>query len=91
MKLYFDVGLKEVARVSGNHVVAIQKCCQFKCTHNFIIEAWQAVYLVRLQQFTECGKSTGYMDIVNNASINLRSTDFKMIFDQLRDQLQNST
>ena len=43
MKPYFDAGLRELARAAGYPVAAIQSCSQFKRTHNFIIEVWQAV------------------------------------------------
>ena len=52
IKPYFDMGLKELARVSGYPVAAIQACSQFKRTHHFLIEAWQALYLVMLQHYT---------------------------------------
>lgn len=53
MKPYFDMDLKEMAYVSGYPVAAIQGCSKFKHTHHFFIEAWQALYLVMLQQFIE--------------------------------------
>ncbi len=36
MKPYFDAGLKELAKVSGYSVAAIQACSKFKKTHYFI-------------------------------------------------------
>ena len=56
MKPYFDMGLKELARVSGYPVAAIQACSQFKRTHHFLIEA---LYLVILQRFIEATTSDG--------------------------------
>jgi hypothetical protein len=55
IKPYFDMGLKELAHVSGYPVAAIQACSQFKHTHHFLIEAWQALYqiLVMLQRYIE--------------------------------------
>ena len=50
-KPYFDVGLKELAHVAGYHVAAIQSCSQFKCTHHFLMEVWQALYQVMVHQF----------------------------------------
>ncbi len=48
MKPYFDTGLKEVARVSGYPVAAIQ----------FILEAWEAMYQVMVQKFLQyCEKA----------------------------------
>ena len=44
MKPYFDAGLKELAKVTGYPIDAIKSCGQFKTTHYFIMEAWEAVY-----------------------------------------------
>ena len=44
MKPYFDAGLKELAKVAGYPIAAIKSCGQFKRTHHFIMEVWEAVY-----------------------------------------------
>ncbi len=44
MKPYFEAGLKELARVSGYPVASIQACGQFKRTHCFILEVWEALW-----------------------------------------------
>lgn len=51
IKPYFDACLKQLAHVAGYPVVAIQKCSQFKRTHHFFMEVWQAVYQVMVQRF----------------------------------------
>ena len=51
MKAYFDAGLKALARTSGYPVPAIQSSSQFKRSHQFILEAWEAVYRAMLTQF----------------------------------------
>ena len=53
MKPYFDAGLKQLAQVAGYPAAAIQSCSQFKRTHKFLIEVWQAVYQVMVQRFLE--------------------------------------
>ena len=44
MKPYFDARLKELAKVAGYPIAAIKSCGQFKRTHHFIMERWEAVY-----------------------------------------------
>ena len=53
MKPYFDAGLKSLAEACGYSVAAIQHCSQFKRTHFFIIEAWEAMYRSMLLKFIE--------------------------------------
>ena len=42
MKPYFDAGLKHLAKAAGYPVSSIQTCGQFKRTHHFLIEVWEA-------------------------------------------------
>ncbi len=51
MKPYFEAGLKELARVSGYPVEAIQTCSKFKRTHYFILEAWESIYQVMMGKY----------------------------------------
>ena len=51
MKPYFDAGLKSLAEASGYPVVAIRNCTQFKRTHFFILESWEAMYRAMLSTF----------------------------------------
>ena len=44
MKPYFDAGLKTLAQSAGYPLPAIQNCSQFKRTHHFILEVWEATY-----------------------------------------------
>ena len=95
MKPYFDTGLRELARVSGYPVAAIQTCCQFKCTHHFLMEAWQALYQVMLQRFIEADAEAGnpplqLTHLVQNASLHIKSCDFVATLTQLREKLQQS-
>ena len=51
MKVYFDAGLKEMAKAAGYPIHQIQRCSQFKRVHYFILEAWEAVYRCMLASF----------------------------------------
>ena len=59
MKPYFDAGLKHLAKSAGYPVSSIQTCGQFKRTHQFILEVWEAMYRVMISLFlrTEQGES----------------------------------
>ena len=49
MKPYYDAGLKAMAQSVGYPLPAIQACSQFKRTHCFILEAWEAVYRAMIE------------------------------------------
>ena len=53
MKPYFDAGLKAMAQSAGYPLPAIQTCGQFKRTHHFILEVWEAIYRVMVLKFEE--------------------------------------
>ena len=53
MKPYFDAGLKDLAKAAGYPLASIQACGQFKRTHHFLLEAWEALYRVMLSMFIE--------------------------------------
>ena len=59
MKPYFNAGLKALAEASGYPVAAIQNCTQFKRTHYFIMESWEAMYQAMLDTFIDI-TSTNY-------------------------------
>lgn len=44
MKPYFDAGLKNMAQAVGYPTQQIESCSQFKRTHDFILEGWEATY-----------------------------------------------
>ena len=59
MKAYYDAGLKALARAAGYPLAAIQNSSQFKRSHNFILEVWEAIYRVMLERYIESkGKET---------------------------------
>ena len=92
IKPYFDMGLRELARASGYPVAAIQACSQFKRTHRFLIEAWQALYLVMVQRYIEVNKEgdSPFLDFAQNVSLQLQSCDFIATLTQLRETVQVS-
>lgn len=51
MKPYFDAGLKELAKAAGYPTASIQVCGQFKRTHQFLFEVWEALYRVIISIF----------------------------------------
>lgn len=51
MKPFFEAGLKDLADAGGYPTKSIQSCSQFKRTHRFLLEAWQAMYHGMLQSF----------------------------------------
>ncbi len=53
MKAYYDAGLKDMARAAGYPVAQIQSCGQFKRVHQFILEAWEAMYRAMLTKFLD--------------------------------------
>ena len=72
MKPYYDAGLKSMAEVAGYPVSAIQNCSQFKRTHHFILEAWEAVYRAMLTKYmdtqlpdTESNTGTSIQEIIS--------------------------
>ncbi len=53
-KVYFDVGLKQVAAAcgfKGETLTSLQRCSHFKNTHYFLVEVWEALYLEMLDKF----------------------------------------
>lgn len=51
MKPYFDAGLKTLAKSAGYPAASIQSCGQFKRTHRFIVEVWEATYRSMISTF----------------------------------------
>ena len=55
MKIYYHTGLMELAKACGHRgetLTALQKCSNFKRTHHFLLQAWQALYRSMIMAFT---------------------------------------
>ena len=51
MKAYYDAGLKSLAQAAAYPLNQIQQCAQFKRTHYFLLEVWEAAYCTMLSSF----------------------------------------
>ena len=58
MKPHFDAGLKHLAQAAGYPVASIEACGQFKRTHYFLLEVWEAIYRAMISMFIEQGPIT---------------------------------
>lgn len=91
------MGLKELAHVAGYSVAAIQSCGQFKRTHHFLMEVWQAVFQVMIQCFIKaneesCNTSQHLTDVVGSALLHVKSSRTEVVarLAQLQQNIQQS-
>lgn len=83
MKAYLDAGLKDLARVAGYPTAQIQSCGHFKRVHNFLLEAWEALYRVLVSLFLEQHSSDQIHDQLFQAlksTVRNSSSDFQKEF-----------
>ena len=73
VKPYFETGLKELAKACKYPLAAIKSCSQFKRSHNFILEAWESVYRVMVERFTESSNAPLTTDCVVQAMKDITS------------------
>lgn len=73
LKPYFDAGLKSLAEACGYPIAAIQHCSQFKKTHYFILEAWEALYRSMLTTFIMSPNIKGTSQSLINTVLELLS------------------
>ena len=60
MKVYYDAGLKDLAESSGRRgetLTFIKKCSSYKRTHQFLLQAWEAMYRQMFISF-KCAKDS---------------------------------
>ena len=79
MKPYYDAGLKALAQASGYPLPAIQSCSQFKRTHHFLLEAWEAVYRVMILEFEQTHPSCLHTDITTEIQ-SMSTANFSNVF-----------
>ena len=83
MKVYYDAGLKDLAESSGHRgetLTSIKKCSSFKRTHQFLIQAWEAVYRQMFKTFMcACDDDHSISDIMSAAKANMLQCDGRII------------
>ena len=60
LKIYYDAGLSDLAKASGYRPNSIGT--QFKRTHRFLLEAWEALYHVFLSDFVKHHAPSNFID-----------------------------
>ena len=58
MKIYWDSGLKEIAKLSHKHITlnSLMTCSNFKRTHRFFLQVYEAIYMLQYQTFLDYRK-----------------------------------
>ena len=82
MKPYYDAGLKAMAQAAGYPLSAIQTCSQFKRTHHFILEAWEAIYRVMIIKYEEESPATTYLSEITDELLAMSTENFLSAFNQ---------
>ncbi len=85
MKVYYDAGLKDLAESSGHRgetLTSIKKCSSYKRTHQFLLQAWEAMYRQMFKAFKSVRDSdddeSSISDIVAAAKANMLECNKKM-------------
>ncbi len=92
MKAYYDAGLKALAKAAGYPTASIKSTGQFKRTHNFILEVWEAIYRVMLTQFLQSDTTMdSLLDGIVDHLQSLPQDNFQREFNQQLQALQKST
>ena len=85
MKPYYDAGLKALAQAAGYPLPAIQTCSQFKRTHHFILEAWEAIYRVMLLKYEEANSSMNLLTGITTEILSMSTDNFPSAFNHYLD------
>lgn len=95
MKVYFRAGLKEIAEASGykgTTLVSLEKCSNFKRTHAFIVQLWEAMYRAMLMKFANSESNEKLLqDVVAILQDAVNSLDRLTFMSSLNDVLSRDT
>ena len=55
MKIYWDSGLKEIAKLSHKHITlqSLSSCSNYKRTHRFFLQVFEAIFMCQYQSFLD--------------------------------------
>ena len=95
MKVYYDAGLKELgeSRAQRRNFGVHQKCSSYKRTHQFLFQAWEALYWQMFKAFecardSDCNDEVSISDIVAAAKTNMLKCNEKMSESECCDPLK---
>ena len=71
MKVYFDAGLNELAKASGYNPNSVGT--NFKCTHHFLLEVWEAICRHLLKLSSEKSADTSSVGMLDYVALWLKS------------------
>ena len=78
MKVHYHAGLKELANSSGFHSTTLKslETCNFKRTHCFLLQAWEAIYYGMLHTYTT---NTNLVENILTAAIDNSRSPYQLI------------
>ena len=74
MKVYYEAGLKDLAKASGfrgETLTSLQRCSNFKRVNHFLLQSWEALYRHMLQTFISKQDKEHYDDLLSSACAKL--------------------